>query len=135
MCILSLFIFVLEKIAKSFEFCYKYHLNNFYILAIFVFIVRSCYFFDFSNPSSAAVTTSGSNSSGGTLEQMKAGISNFSNLFPEMSVPVSREVEDEANSYFQRIYNHQVISRNFHLIYMKFLRNSIFFFTGNHDHR
>ncbi|XP_067012333.2 CCR4-NOT transcription complex subunit 1 isoform X3 [Anabrus simplex] len=27
-------------------------------------------------------------------------------LFPEMSQNVSKEVEDEANSYFQRIYNH-----------------------------
>ena len=37
---------------------------------------------------------------------MKAGIHNISNLFPEISGSVSREVEDEANSYFQRIYNH-----------------------------
>lgn len=29
-----------------------------------------------------------------------------SNLFPEMAQNVSKEVEDEANSYFQRIYNH-----------------------------
>lgn len=28
------------------------------------------------------------------------------NLFPEMAQNVSKEVEDEANSYFQRIYNH-----------------------------
>ncbi|KAJ9577751.1 hypothetical protein L9F63_005671, partial [Diploptera punctata] len=28
------------------------------------------------------------------------------NLFPEMSQNVSKEIEDEANSYFQRIYNH-----------------------------
>lgn len=27
-------------------------------------------------------------------------------LIPEMSQAVSKEVEDEANSYFQRIYNH-----------------------------
>lgn len=27
-------------------------------------------------------------------------------LFPEMSQNVSKEIEDEANSYFQRIYNH-----------------------------
>lgn len=29
-----------------------------------------------------------------------------SSLFPEMAQNVSKEVEDEANSYFQRIYNH-----------------------------
>nr|CAD7424776.1 unnamed protein product [Timema monikensis] len=29
-----------------------------------------------------------------------------SSLFPEMSQNVSKEIEDEANSYFQRIYNH-----------------------------
>lgn len=28
------------------------------------------------------------------------------NLFPEMSTNVSKDIEDEANSYFQRIYNH-----------------------------
>ncbi|XP_044732731.1 CCR4-NOT transcription complex subunit 1 isoform X2 [Chrysoperla carnea] len=28
------------------------------------------------------------------------------NLFPEMAPNVSKEIEDEANSYFQRIYNH-----------------------------
>jgi CCR4-NOT transcription complex subunit 1 len=28
------------------------------------------------------------------------------NLFPEMSPNVSKDIEDEANSYFQRIYNH-----------------------------
>jgi len=28
------------------------------------------------------------------------------NLFGETNKPVSKEVEDEANSYFQRIYNH-----------------------------
>lgn len=28
------------------------------------------------------------------------------NLFPDISPPVSKEIEDEANSYFQRIYNH-----------------------------
>jgi CCR4-NOT transcription complex subunit 1 TTP binding domain len=34
------------------------------------------------------------------------GISNISNLFPDITGPIAREVEDEANSYFQRIYNH-----------------------------
>lgn len=29
-----------------------------------------------------------------------------SSLFPDMSPTVSKEIEDEANSYFQRIYNH-----------------------------
>ena len=37
---------------------------------------------------------------------MRAGIANISNLFPEISGPISKEVEDEANSYFQQIYNH-----------------------------
>ena len=35
---------------------------------------------------------------------MKAGLSNMSNLFPEINGPISKEVEDEANKYFQRIY-------------------------------
>lgn len=30
----------------------------------------------------------------------------MSNFFPEMNQQFSKEVEDEANSYFQRIYNH-----------------------------
>jgi hypothetical protein len=34
------------------------------------------------------------------------GLSNISNLFPDITGPIAREVEDEANSYFQRIYNH-----------------------------
>ncbi|KAG0416949.1 hypothetical protein HPB47_006047 [Ixodes persulcatus] len=29
-----------------------------------------------------------------------------SNILPEMNQPVSKEIEDEANGYFQRIYNH-----------------------------
>ncbi|XP_011168409.1 CCR4-NOT transcription complex subunit 1 isoform X1 [Solenopsis invicta] len=36
----------------------------------------------------------------------KARIPETSNLFPDMGQNVSKEVEDEANSYFQRIYNH-----------------------------
>lgn len=28
------------------------------------------------------------------------------NLFPEGSSHISKEIEDEANNYFQRIYNH-----------------------------
>lgn len=36
----------------------------------------------------------------------KNRIGDTSTLFPEMSGTVSKEVEDEANSYFQRIYNH-----------------------------
>ena len=37
---------------------------------------------------------------------MKASIRDISHLFPELKGPISKEVEDEANSYFQRIYNH-----------------------------
>ena len=43
------------------------------------------------------------------LEQVRAG--NLAGVFSEMSGPVSKEVEDEANTYFQRIYNqppHQI---------------------------
>ncbi|KAK7790471.1 hypothetical protein R5R35_006209 [Gryllus longicercus] len=36
----------------------------------------------------------------------KTRLGDTSTLFPEMSGTVSKEVEDEANSYFQRIYNH-----------------------------
>ncbi|XP_015520502.1 CCR4-NOT transcription complex subunit 1 isoform X1 [Neodiprion lecontei] len=36
----------------------------------------------------------------------KARLPETSNLFPDMSQNVSKEIEDEANSYFQRIYNH-----------------------------
>lgn len=36
----------------------------------------------------------------------KARIPETSNLFPDMAQNVSKEIEDEANSYFQRIYNH-----------------------------
>lgn len=36
----------------------------------------------------------------------KARMPETSNLFPDMGQNVSKEVEDEANSYFQRIYNH-----------------------------
>ena len=32
---------------------------------------------------------------------MLQGISNISNLFPDIVGPMAREVEDEANSYFQ----------------------------------
>jgi len=54
-----------------------------------------------SNPAAATTATSS-----GTLEQMKASIRDISHLFPELKGPISKEVEDEANSYFQRIYNH-----------------------------
>ena len=37
---------------------------------------------------------------------MKASIRDISHLFPDIKGPISKEVEDEANSYFQRIYNH-----------------------------
>ncbi|XP_063987616.1 CCR4-NOT transcription complex subunit 1 [Diachasmimorpha longicaudata] len=33
-------------------------------------------------------------------------IESMSSLFPDMGQTVSKEIEDEANSYFQRIYNH-----------------------------
>jgi hypothetical protein len=53
-----------------------------------------------------ATAGGGTGNNSGTIEQIKAGISNISNLFPDIAGPISREVEDEANSYFQRIYNH-----------------------------
>ena len=38
---------------------------------------------------------------------MRLGLaSNLANLFPEMKFPVPKEIEDEANSHFQKIYNH-----------------------------
>ena len=43
------------------------------------------------------------------LEQVRAG--NLAGIFSDIAGPVSREVEDEANTYFQRIYNqppHQI---------------------------
>ena len=43
------------------------------------------------------------------LEQVRAG--NLAGIFSDINGPVSREVEDEANTYFQRIYNqppHQI---------------------------
>lgn len=39
-----------------------------------------------------------------TVEKTRLG--EASSLFPDMSPTVSKEIEDEANSYFQRIYNH-----------------------------
>ncbi|CAH0762465.1 unnamed protein product [Bemisia tabaci] len=36
----------------------------------------------------------------------KTKLSDSTNLYPEISPPVSKDIEDEANSYFQRIYNH-----------------------------
>ena len=54
-------------------------------------------------PTSSAASESGMSTG---LEQIRAGISNIGNLFPESSGTISKEVEDEANSYFQRIYNH-----------------------------
>lgn len=36
----------------------------------------------------------------------KTRLGEAASLFPEMSQNVSKEIEDEANSYFQRIYNH-----------------------------
>ena len=56
-------------------------------------------------PTSVGANTSGGNVSAG-IDQIRAGISNISALFPDIAGPISKEVEDEANSYFQRIYNH-----------------------------
>ena len=36
----------------------------------------------------------------------KTRLGEISQMFPEMSPNVPKEIEDEANSYFQRIYNH-----------------------------
>lgn len=33
-------------------------------------------------------------------------VGDFGAIFPDSSQPISKEIEDEANSYFQRIYNH-----------------------------
>lgn len=33
-------------------------------------------------------------------------VGDFGAIFPDSSQPVSKEIEDEANGYFQRIYNH-----------------------------
>jgi len=33
-------------------------------------------------------------------------VGDAASLFPDMALNVSKEIEDEANSYFQRIYNH-----------------------------
>jgi CCR4-NOT transcription complex subunit 1 len=38
------------------------------------------------------------------IEQVRSG--NIASLFPDAERTMTREVEDEANSYFQRIYNH-----------------------------
>ncbi len=51
--------------------------------------------------------TSSSSVAGGMqtgIEQIRTG--NISQIFPDITAPIPREVEDEANSYFQRIYNH-----------------------------
>ncbi len=51
--------------------------------------------------------SSSSSGSGGMqsgIEQIRTG--NISQIFPDIVGPIPREVEDEANSYFQRIYNH-----------------------------
>ena len=54
---------------------------------------------------SGAGNTSAGNVSAG-IDQIRAGNANISALFPDIAGPIPREVEDEANSYFQRIYNH-----------------------------
>ncbi|RZF38916.1 hypothetical protein LSTR_LSTR005163 [Laodelphax striatellus] len=45
------------------------------------------------------------NSQQTTIDKSKLG-GEIANLFPDTQTTVSKEVEDEANSYFQRIYNH-----------------------------
>ena len=57
-------------------------------------------------PGVSAATTSAGGSGPGIqsgIEQIRQG--NISQIFPEMAGPISREVEDEANRYFQQIYN------------------------------
>jgi len=54
---------------------------------------------------SGSGNTSAGNVSAG-IDQIRAGNANISALFPDIAGPIPREVEDEANSYFQRIYNH-----------------------------
>ncbi len=38
------------------------------------------------------------------IEQIRQG--NIAQIFPDMAGPIPREVEEEANRYFQQIYNH-----------------------------
>ena len=57
-------------------------------------------------PGVPAATTSAPSGGPGIqsgIEQIRQG--NISQIFPEMAGPISREVEDEANRYFQQIYN------------------------------
>ncbi|XP_026284061.1 CCR4-NOT transcription complex subunit 1 [Frankliniella occidentalis] len=42
----------------------------------------------------------------GSQQVDKTRLGEISQMFPEMSPNVPKEIEDEANSYFQRIYNH-----------------------------
>ena len=58
------------------------------------------------------------------IEHVRSG--NLAGIFPEVTGPVSREVEDEANTYFQRIYNHppQQISIDEVLELLKNFQNS-----------
>ncbi|XP_064466564.1 CCR4-NOT transcription complex subunit 1-like isoform X2 [Ornithodoros turicata] len=51
--------------------------------------------------SSVAVPTLGAQLQGQFGSQL-----DVASILPEMNQPVSKEIEDEANSYFQRIYNH-----------------------------
>ncbi len=55
-----------------------------------------------SSAAATAAAASGGMQSG--IEQIRTG--NISQIFPDIVGPIPREVEDEANSYFQRIYNH-----------------------------
>ena len=54
-------------------------------------------------PPTTAAAGSGAGIQSG-IEQIRQG--NIAQIFPEMAGPISREVEDEANRYFQQIYNH-----------------------------
>ena len=71
----------------------------------------------------AATTSAPSGGGGGGpgiqsgIEQIRQG--NISQIFPEMAGPISREVEDEANRYFQQVRN--PLSR---LIYRVVQKNS-----------
>lgn len=84
---------ILLKLCNLFE--------DFWVFLKWIF--NCLYDFICSNPN-ASSSVSSTSSSSGTIEQMKAGLANMSNLFPEINGDISKEVEDEANKYFQRIY-------------------------------
>ncbi|XP_035217967.1 CCR4-NOT transcription complex subunit 1-like [Stegodyphus dumicola] len=55
------------------------------------------------NPFSSSLPTGSSQLPGQFGSQL---VGDIGAIFPDASHPVSKEIEDEANSYFQRIYNH-----------------------------